>query len=112
MLVKGRKADVLVDTDEHPRADTTVEVLAGLRPVMSKQDPGATVTAGNASGQNDGAAICVVTTQDPETGVKDWPTLTQIAKQRHRIPDGLPFGMYAVVTRPGLVQVGDTVQVP
>jgi acetyl-CoA acetyltransferase family protein len=64
VLVEGRKGDVLVDTDEHPRADTTAEVLAGLRPVMGKQDPGATVTAGNASGQNDGAAICVVTTLD------------------------------------------------
>ena len=64
VLIKGRRGDVLVDTDEHPRADTTPEVLAGLRPVMGKQDPEATVTAGNASGQNDGAAICVVTTME------------------------------------------------
>jgi acetyl-CoA C-acetyltransferase len=54
----------LVDTDEHPRADTTLEALARLRPVRLKQDPEATVTAGNASGQNDGAAACVVTTAD------------------------------------------------
>jgi acetyl-CoA C-acetyltransferase len=52
----------LVDTDEHPRADTTLEALARLRPVRSAQDPEATVTAGNASGQNDGAAACIVTT--------------------------------------------------
>jgi acetyl-CoA C-acetyltransferase len=45
--------------DEHPRADTTVEVLAALRPVMKNLD-GATVTAGNSSGQNDGAAACIV----------------------------------------------------
>jgi acetyl-CoA C-acetyltransferase len=38
-----------------------VEVLAGLRPIMGRTDPEATVTAGNASGQNDGAAVCVVT---------------------------------------------------
>ena len=50
-----------VDTDEHIRPDTSVEVLAGLRPIMGRTDPEATVTAGNASGQNDGAAICVVT---------------------------------------------------
>jgi acetyl-CoA C-acetyltransferase len=47
--------------DEHIRPDTSVEVLAGLRPIMGRTDPEATVTAGNASGQNDGAAICVVT---------------------------------------------------
>jgi acetyl-CoA C-acetyltransferase len=50
-----------VELDEHPRADASVEALAALRPVMSKDDPEATVTAGNASGQNDGAAICIVT---------------------------------------------------
>ncbi|HEX3510030.1 MAG TPA: acetyl-CoA C-acetyltransferase [Solirubrobacteraceae bacterium] len=50
-----------VDRDEHPRADASLESLARLRPVMGRQDDAATVTAGNASGQNDGAAICVVT---------------------------------------------------
>jgi len=47
--------------DEHPRT-TTLEALAKLRPMMSADDPDATVTAGNASGQNDGAAVCIVTT--------------------------------------------------
>jgi len=51
----------LIDTDEHPRADASLESLARLRPVMGRQDPDATVTAGNASGQNDGAAACIVT---------------------------------------------------
>jgi acetyl-CoA C-acetyltransferase len=50
-----------VERDEHPRADASMESLGALRPVMGKDDPDATVTAGNASGQNDGAAICVVT---------------------------------------------------
>ncbi|MFD4405418.1 acetyl-CoA C-acetyltransferase [Nocardia sp. NPDC058499] len=63
--VPQRKSDpVLVDTDEHPRAGTTVEALAKLRPIRGKVDPDATVTAGNASGQNDGAALCVVTTPE------------------------------------------------
>lgn len=53
-----------VDRDEHPRADTTLERLAELRPVRGKDDPEATVTAGNASGQNDGAAVCLVTTRE------------------------------------------------
>ncbi len=48
-------------SDEHPRADANLEALAALRPVRAKLDPDATVTAGNASGQNDGAAACVVT---------------------------------------------------
>ncbi|AVZ39014.1 MULTISPECIES: acetyl-CoA C-acetyltransferase [unclassified Dietzia] len=59
-----RGADLVVDTDEHPRADTSVEALSGLRAIMSRTDPEATVTAGNASGQNDGAAMCIVTTAD------------------------------------------------
>ena len=54
----------VVDTDEHPRADTTVESLAKLKPVLGKQDPDATVTAGNASGQNDAASMCIVTTPE------------------------------------------------
>jgi acetyl-CoA C-acetyltransferase len=53
-----------VDRDEHPRADTTLETLAALNPIMSRVDPEATVTAGNASGQNDGAAVCIVTHPD------------------------------------------------
>jgi acetyl-CoA C-acetyltransferase len=64
VTVPSRKGDAVVDTDEHPRADTTVESLAQLRPVLGANDPEATVTAGNASGQNDGAAICVVTHPD------------------------------------------------
>jgi acetyl-CoA C-acetyltransferase len=53
-----------VDRDEHPPADTTPESLAALDPIMGRVDPDATVTAGNASGQNDGAAACIVTHPD------------------------------------------------
>ena len=61
--VPQRKRDpVVVRTDEHPRPGTTVEDLAKLRAVRGRVDPDATVTAGNASGQNDGAAACLVTT--------------------------------------------------
>jgi uncharacterized protein YcbX len=54
---------------------------------------------------------CVVTTLDPDTGRKDWDTLTQIANLRPRIPGdgGLPFGMYATVERPAEVRLGDPV---
>jgi acetyl-CoA C-acetyltransferase len=54
----------VIDHDEHPRADTTLERLAALKPVRRRLDPDSTVTAGNASGQNDGAAVCLVTTRD------------------------------------------------
>ena len=64
VTVSGRGGEKVIDTDEHPRQDTTLERLAGLRPIMSRSDPEATVTAGNASGQNDGAAICIVTHAD------------------------------------------------
>jgi acetyl-CoA C-acetyltransferase len=64
VTLHGRDGDTVVDTDEHPRADTTLETLAKLRPVRLREDPDSTVTAGNASGQNDGAAICIVTTPE------------------------------------------------
>ena len=63
VTVKGRKGATVVSTDEHPRPGTTLESLAGLNPIMGKSDPEATVTAGNASGQNDGASACVVASQ-------------------------------------------------
>ena len=61
--VPQRKGDpVVVDKDEHIRPGTTEEQLAKLRPVMKMK--GASVTAGNASGQNDGAAAMIVTTRE------------------------------------------------
>ncbi|HEX6468477.1 MAG TPA: acetyl-CoA C-acetyltransferase [Streptosporangiaceae bacterium] len=62
--VPGRHETAVVDRDEHPRADSTLEQLAALRPVRRRLDPESTVTAGNASGQNDGAAVCLVTTRE------------------------------------------------
>ncbi|UUO00850.1 acetyl-CoA C-acetyltransferase [Mycolicibacterium novocastrense] len=64
VAVRTRQGEEVIDTDEHPRPDTSLESLAKLRPVLGKQDPEATVTAGNASGQNDAASMCVVTTRD------------------------------------------------
>ncbi len=64
VTVPGRKGDTTVARDEHPRADTTLEALAALRPALGRRDPAATVTAGNASGQNDAAAACIVTTPE------------------------------------------------
>ncbi|MET3174615.1 UNVERIFIED_ORG: acetyl-CoA C-acetyltransferase [Arthrobacter sp. UYCu721] len=58
VVVPGRKSNVTVDTDEHPRPNTTTETLAKLRPAFSKTG---SVTAGNSSGINDAAAALVMT---------------------------------------------------
>jgi len=62
-VTKRGKTNV-VATDEHPRPQTSLEDLSALRAVRARQDDGATVTAGNASGQNDGAAACIITTPE------------------------------------------------
>lgn len=69
VAVKTRKGETLVDTDEYPKADTTIEKLAQLKPAFKKDG---TVTAGNASGINDGAAALIVMSLDKaqELGVK------------------------------------------
>jgi acetyl-CoA C-acetyltransferase len=58
IIKKTRKGEVTVDTDEHVKPGTTVEKLAAMRPAFKKD--GGTVTAGNASGINDGAAFLVL----------------------------------------------------
>jgi len=61
VTVQDRKGERVVDTDEHPRPDTTLEQLASLKPAFKE---GGTVTAGNSSGINDGAAAVVVMSSD------------------------------------------------
>ncbi|MGH3639901.1 MAG: acetyl-CoA C-acetyltransferase [Mycobacterium sp.] len=62
VTVTSRTGEDVIGVDEHPRADTTVESLGKLKPILLKQDPESTVTAGNASGQNDAASMCIVAT--------------------------------------------------
>ena len=71
--VKGKKGSVIVDTDEGPRPGTTVETLTRLKPAFKKDG---IVTAGNASGINDGAAAIVVMSEEKakELGVKPMAT--------------------------------------
>lgn len=64
VTIKSRKGETVVDRDEHPRAETTLEALATLKPIVR---PDGTVTAGNASGVNDGAAAMIIAS---ETAVK------------------------------------------
>jgi acetyl-CoA C-acetyltransferase len=72
--IKTRKGTVLFDTDEGPKVDTTLESLAKLRPAFKKD--GGTVTAGNASSLNDGAAACVLM----EAGAAARAGLTPLAR--------------------------------
>jgi acetyl-CoA C-acetyltransferase len=60
VIIKTRKGEIVFDTDEHPR-DTSLEKLAKLRPAFKKDG---TVTAGNASGINDGASATIITSEE------------------------------------------------
>jgi acetyl-CoA C-acetyltransferase len=79
VTISSRRGDTVVDMDEYIKAGTTAEMLSGLRPVFSKQG---TVTAGNASGLNDGAAAVVMMSSDeaskrglkPLARVASWAT--------------------------------------
>jgi acetyl-CoA C-acetyltransferase len=102
-----RKPDVVVDRDEHPRADISLEKLASLRPIRLKVDEESTVTAGNASGQNDGAAMCIVTTRaeaekrglTPLLALKSW-AVTGCEPERMGI--GPVLSSKAALSRAGL----------
>ncbi len=79
VTIRARKGDIIVDCDEHPKANTTAQGLAGLRPAFRKDG---TVTAGSASGLNDGAAAVVLMTGDeaqrrsiePMARIASWAT--------------------------------------
>ena len=75
VTIKGRKGDTIVDKDEFIREGVVVASLAGLRPAFRKE--GGSVTAGNSSGLNDGAAAIVVTTRD-EAERRGTPVLARI----------------------------------
>ncbi|WP_324733226.1 3-oxoadipyl-CoA thiolase [Pseudomonas paeninsulae] len=61
VVIKGKKGDSVIDTDEHPRAETSAETLAKLKPVNGADK---TVTAGNASGLNDGASAMILASRE------------------------------------------------
>jgi acetyl-CoA C-acetyltransferase len=80
VTISTRRADVVVDTDEHPKHGTTLAALEKLRPAFKKDG---TVTAGNASGINDGAAVVVLMSDEdaarraiePLARVVSWATV-------------------------------------
>jgi acetyl-CoA C-acetyltransferase len=79
VTIKGRKGDVVVDTDEFPRHGVTVDQLAKIKPAFKKDG---TVTAGNASGINDGAAmVALMRASDAAKG--NHPVLARIVAWAH-----------------------------
>ena len=77
VVVKNRKGDIVVDTDEGPRAGTTAESLGKLRCCSGKPD--GVITAGNASGINDGAAAVVVMSEEKAKELGVTPMATFVA---------------------------------
>lgn len=77
VTVKHRKGVDTFTKDEHPRPEVNMESMAKLKPIRGGVDDQATVTAGNASGQNDGASACIVTTRAvaDELGLKAYATI-------------------------------------
>ena len=103
ITIASKKGDTVVDTDEGPRADTTVESLAKLRPAFDKEG---TVTAGNASGINDGAAAVMLMTRADanKRGLKPMATIRSWA---HAGVDPLIMGIGPVyATRKALEKAG------
>ncbi len=80
VTIPNRKGDIVFDTDEFPRAGTTAEGLGKLRPAFKKEG---TVTAGNASGINDGAAMVVVMSKEKadELGLKPMAKIVSYASE-------------------------------
>jgi acetyl-CoA acyltransferase 2 len=74
VIIPTRKGDITVDTDEHPRAGSTVESMGRLRPVFKKDG---VVTAGNASGICDGAAALIIANEDV-AAQKGWATIGRL----------------------------------
>ncbi len=100
---------------EHPvdagRFRMTIEIEGVSAPHEEDTWEGSRVRIGEAVLSLEGAVPrCAVTTLDPETGLRDFPTLSVIKQYRGENDDGLPFGVYADVVEPGEARVGDRVE--
>lgn len=111
VTVPQRKGDPLVvDRDEHPRADTSMESLSKLRAIRRNIDPDSTVTAGNASGQNDGAAVCLVTNSEKAAELGLQPVLRLVSWAVAGVhPAEMGFGPVPATAR-ALARAGLTLQ--
>ena len=106
VVIKNKKGDITFDTDEYPKAGTTAEKLGGLKAAFKKEG---TVTAGNASGINDGAAALVVMSADKAKALGIQP-LARIRGYGSGGVDPKVMGMGPVpATRKALAKAGLTV---
>ncbi|MDR7866912.1 MAG: acetyl-CoA C-acetyltransferase [Sporomusaceae bacterium] len=106
VTIKGKKGDTVFDTDEFPKAGTTAETLGKLKPAFKKDG---TVTAGNASGINDGAAALVVMSADKAKALGIKP-LAKIVGYGSGGVDPSVMGMGPVpATRKALAKAGLTI---
>lgn len=105
VTVKGRKGDTVVDTDEGPRADTTLERLAKLPPIFVKDG---THTAGNAPAVNDGGGALVVASDEWAKANGKQPLAKVIAQAQ--IADGFPYlaKTPALAAQAALEKIGKT----
>lgn len=105
--IKSRKGSVLMDTDEHPR-ETNIESLSGLRTVFKE---GGTVTAGNASGINDGASMLVLATQEQVKQQNAKPLARIVSYGRCGVPNEImgigPVGASTIALNKAGLSVGD-----
>jgi len=97
---------VLFDKDEHPRPDTSLEALSKLRPVL-----GGVCTAGNSSGESDGASVCIVASEEKaeELGMKPLGYLKAYAQSGadpRRAWEAVPAAVEKVLEKSGL-EMGD-----
>ncbi len=90
VTVAGKKGDITISADEHPRADTTLEILGKLKPIVRLDG---TVTAGNASGVNDGAAAMFIASE-------------AAAKAHGLIPRARILGMATAGVEPDVMGIG------
>lgn len=103
VTIKSRKGETVVSKDEHPKSDTTLESLAKLRPAFDKEG---TVTAGNASGINDGAAAVILMTAG-EAEKRGLKPLARIASFAHAGVDPAIMGTGPIpASRQALAKAG------
>ena len=106
VVIKTKKGEMVIDTDEYPRSSTTVEGLGKLKPAFKKDG---TVTAGNASGINDGAAALVMMSADKAQELK----LKPLARIRSFASGGVDPSVMGVgpipATRKALAKAGLTI---
>jgi len=106
--IKSRKGVTVFETDEHPRATTTAEGLAGLRAVFKE---GGSVTAGNASGINDGASMVVLATEDQVKAQNAKPMARVVSYGRCGVPNEImgigPVGACSIALKKAGLTVDD-----